>query len=107
MLRFISICITLFFLSSSKKKGGMEVNVNHFEGLAHRTLGLLSKLKRFIIKNFHGSRAQMLFVRFTYASAPLLLGAVLYEDAEGVHRSKILKELLGYPRPSPKLLIYS
>lgn len=95
----------LLILLTWKKKGGMEVEVNHFERPAYRTLGL-NKLQKFKIENFHGSRTKMLFVRFILASAPLLQEAILLEDAERVHESQcleILKELVGFPRASPKL----
>ncbi|KAH0713248.1 hypothetical protein KY289_009207 [Solanum tuberosum] len=102
MLRISPNLDNLVFRLSSKKKGGIEVNVNHFEGPAYRTLGLLHKLQKLIIKNFHGSTTEMFFVRFIFASAPLLLKTVLSEDAE----SKSSKELIGFPRASPKLQIY-
>ncbi|XP_060214134.1 uncharacterized protein LOC132641237 [Lycium barbarum] len=97
----------LLFLLSSKKKGGVEVNVNHFEGPACRTLGL-NKLQQLTIDNFHGSRTEMLFVRSILSSASLLLKTILNEDADRVHESqclKISKELMGFPRVSHKLEI--
>ncbi|XP_059306966.1 F-box/FBD/LRR-repeat protein At1g13570-like isoform X1 [Lycium ferocissimum] len=97
----------LLFLLSSKKNGGVEVNVNHFEGPACRTLGL-NKLQQLKIDNFHGSRTEMLFVRSILSSAPLLLKTIINEDADSVHESqrlKISKELMGFPRASPKLEI--
>ncbi|XP_049380462.1 F-box/FBD/LRR-repeat protein At1g13570-like [Solanum stenotomum] len=106
MLRISPNLDNLVLRLSSKKKGGIEVNVNHFEGPAYRTLGLLHKLQRLIIKNFHGSTTEMFFVRFILASAPLLLKTVLSEDAESVHESKSSKELMGFRRASPKLQIY-
>lgn len=107
MLRSSPNLEELLFLSSSKKKGGMEVNVNHFEGPACRTLGL-NKLERLKIVNFHGSRTEMLFVRSILSSAPSLLKTILNEDADSVHESQCLrisKELMGFPRASPKLEI--
>ncbi|XP_059306968.1 F-box/FBD/LRR-repeat protein At1g13570-like isoform X2 [Lycium ferocissimum] len=99
--------LDLLFLLSSKKNGGVEVNVNHFEGPACRTLGL-NKLQQLKIDNFHGSRTEMLFVRSILSSAPLLLKTIINEDADSVHESqrlKISKELMGFPRASPKLEI--
>ncbi|KAK4715497.1 hypothetical protein R3W88_013835 [Solanum pinnatisectum] len=96
-------------LSSKKKTDGMEVNVvNHFEGPAYRTLGVLHKLQRLIVKNFHGSKIEMFFVKFLFASAPLLLKTVIHEDAESVDESQSLKisELLEFPRASPKLKMH-
>ncbi|KAK6789234.1 hypothetical protein RDI58_013033 [Solanum bulbocastanum] len=52
MLRISPNLEDLIFELSSKKKGVMKVNVNHFEGPAYRTLGLLHKIQRLIIKNF-------------------------------------------------------
>ncbi|KAG5568651.1 hypothetical protein H5410_064331 [Solanum commersonii] len=106
MLRISPNLDILLFELSSKKKGVMEVNVNHFEGPAYRTLGLFHKLQRLIIKKFHGSTTEMFFVRFILASAPLLLKTVLNEDAESNHESKFSKELMGFPPASPKLQIY-
>ncbi|KAK4716011.1 hypothetical protein R3W88_014349 [Solanum pinnatisectum] len=91
MLRISPNLEDLIFELSSKKKGVIEVNVNHFERPAYRTLGLLHKLQILIIKNFHGSTTEMFFVRFIFASAPLLLITVL---------------LMRFPRASPKLKIY-
>ncbi|KAH0675073.1 hypothetical protein KY285_022874 [Solanum tuberosum] len=97
-------------LSLKKKKtDGIEVNVvNHFEGPAYRTLGVLHKLQRLIIKNFHGSKIEMFFVKFIFMSAPLLLKTIIHEDAESVDESQSLKisELLGFPRASPKLKMH-
>ncbi|KAK6788745.1 hypothetical protein RDI58_012543 [Solanum bulbocastanum] len=96
-------------LSLKKKTDGMEVNiVNHFEGPAYRTLGVLHKLQRLIVKNFHGSKIEMFFVKFIFVSAPLLLKTVIHEDAESVDESQSLKisELLGFPRASPKLKMH-
>ncbi|XP_015076038.1 F-box/FBD/LRR-repeat protein At1g13570-like [Solanum pennellii] len=97
-------------LSSKKKKtDGMEGNVvNHFEEPAYRTLGVLHKLQRLMIKNFHGSKMEMFFVKFIFASAPLLLKTVIHEDAESVDESQSLNisELLGFPRASPKLKMH-
>ncbi|XP_047252142.1 F-box/FBD/LRR-repeat protein At1g13570-like [Capsicum annuum] len=97
-------------LSSKKRNVGMEVNVvNHFEGPSYRTLGVL-KLESLKVKNFHGSRIEMLFVKFIFASAPSLLKSTIFiEDVESVDQSeyvKITKELMGFPRASPTLKMY-
>lgn len=93
----------LLLESVSKMKGGVEDNVNR---PAYSTQ-ILNKLHKLEIQAFHGLRAEFLFVRFIFASAPLLLKAILCVD-ESVHESKYLKiseELMGLPKASPKLEI--
>ncbi|KAH0753836.1 hypothetical protein KY290_024106 [Solanum tuberosum] len=104
LLRLLRVSPNLDFLhlvlsSKKKKTDDMEVNVvNHFEGPAYRTLGVLHRLQRLIIKNFH------VYIRV----CTLLLKTVIHEDAESVDESQSLKisELLGFPRASPKLKMH-
>ncbi|PHU12282.1 hypothetical protein BC332_19212 [Capsicum chinense] len=68
----------------------------------------LYELKNLKIEIFHGSRIEFLFVRFILASAPLLQKTILRVDAENVNERQCLnitKELMGFPRASPKLEI--
>ncbi|KAM3270588.1 hypothetical protein P3S67_028790 [Capsicum chacoense] len=93
----------LLFKSVLKMKGGVEDNVNRSPYSTQR----LTKLQKLKIEAFHGLRAELLFVRFVLASAPLLLKTILCVD-ESVHESEYLKiseELMGFPRASPKLEI--
>ncbi|KAJ8543041.1 hypothetical protein K7X08_005564 [Anisodus acutangulus] len=106
MLRSTPNLKDLLFKSGSKMKGGVEDDVNHFGGRAYSTQGL-NKLQKLKIEAFHGLRAELLFVRFILASAPLLLKIILLVH-ESVHEREYLKiseELMGFPRSSPKLEI--
>ncbi|XP_049349524.1 F-box/FBD/LRR-repeat protein At1g13570-like [Solanum verrucosum] len=91
---------------SSEIKGGMEEDVNHFEGPAYGTQEF-NKLQKLKIAAFRGLKSELLFVRFILRSAPLLLKTILLVD-ESVDESQYLKiseELRGFPRASPKLEI--
>ncbi|KAJ8542230.1 hypothetical protein K7X08_017096 [Anisodus acutangulus] len=94
---------TLRFLSGQRKKGDMEVDVNYFEGPGYGTQRL-NNFQALQISNFYGSRAELLFIRFILASAPLLQKVVLLVDTSVSESQslKISKELMRFPRASPK-----
>ncbi|KAH0754204.1 hypothetical protein KY290_024474 [Solanum tuberosum] len=62
---------------SSEIKGGMEEDVNHFEGPAYGTQEF-NKLQKLKIAAFRGLKPELLFVRFILRSAPLLLKTILF-----------------------------
>ncbi|KAK4353366.1 hypothetical protein RND71_028884 [Anisodus tanguticus] len=92
-----------FLKSGQRKKGDMEVDVNYFEGPGYGTQRL-NNFQALQISNFYGSRAELLFIRFILASAPLLQKVVLLVDTSVSESQslKISKELMRFPRASPK-----
>ncbi|KAK4353683.1 hypothetical protein RND71_025877 [Anisodus tanguticus] len=91
------------FMSGQRKNGNMEVDVNYFEGPDSGTQRLNS-FQTLQMNRFYGSRAELLFIRFILASAPLLQKAILLVDTS-INESqslKISKELMRFPRASPK-----
>uniref|UniRef100_A0A3Q7GEV5 F-box domain-containing protein n=1 Tax=Solanum lycopersicum TaxID=4081 RepID=A0A3Q7GEV5_SOLLC len=116
LLRILTVSphlVDLHLALNSKKKKTDDMKVinvvNHFEGPAYRTLGVLHKLQRLMINHFHGSKIEMFFVKFIFASAPVLLNTIIHEDVGSVDESQSLKisqELMSFPRASPKLKIH-
>ncbi|OIT30983.1 PREDICTED: F-box/FBD/LRR-repeat protein At1g13570-like [Nicotiana attenuata] len=93
----------LTFLLCQRKEGDMEVDLNLLEGPHCMTQGL-DNLQTFEIKNFHGSRTELRFVRFILASAPLLQKPIFLVDrsVNESRSSEIRKKLMQFPRASPK-----
>ncbi|OIT30985.1 PREDICTED: F-box/FBD/LRR-repeat protein At1g13570-like [Nicotiana attenuata] len=106
LLRILRSCPNLKilqFLSSQGKKGDMEVDVNYFEEPDCAEPGF-NNLQTLRISKFYGSRTELRFVRFILGSAPLLRKAILLVDSS-INESqslKISKELMRFPRASPK-----
>ncbi|XP_059306538.1 U3 small nucleolar RNA-associated protein 14-like [Lycium ferocissimum] len=69
-----------------------------------RDMGIIEKVRR----QQRAKNSRNKFSRSILSSAPLLLKTIINEDADSVHESqrlKISKELMGFPRASPKLEI--
>ncbi|MCD7461457.1 hypothetical protein HAX54_046174 [Datura stramonium] len=99
--------ILQFHTSRQRNKDDMEVDISYFEGSDNGTQRLYN-FQRLQIDRFYGSRAELLFIRFILASAPLLQKAILLVDDESLNESqmlKISKELMRFPRASPTLEI--
>ncbi|XP_060215441.1 putative FBD-associated F-box protein At5g56390 [Lycium barbarum] len=92
-----------FLMWGQMKKGDMEVDVNNFQEPDYGTQRL-NNFQTLQINSFCGSRAELLFIRFILASAPLLRKAVLLIDTSVSESQslKISKELMQFPRASPK-----
>ncbi|XP_070058165.1 F-box/FBD/LRR-repeat protein At1g13570-like [Nicotiana tomentosiformis] len=106
LLRILRSCPSLKilqFLSSQGKKDDKKVDVNYFEEPDCTAQGF-NNLQTLHINKFYGSRTELRFVRFILGSAPLLRKAILLVDSS-INESqslKISKELMRFPRASPK-----
>lgn len=99
---FPNLKILQFYMPGQRKKGDMEVDVNSSQGPDYGTQRL--SFQTLQINRFLGSRAEILFMRFILLSAPLLQKAILLVD-KSVSKNqslKISKELMRFPRASPK-----
>lgn len=79
------------------------MDVNYFEEPDCTAQGF-NNLQTLHINKFYGSRTELRFVRFILGSAPLLRKAILLVDSS-INESqslKISKELMRFPRASPK-----
>ncbi|XP_009778381.1 F-box/FBD/LRR-repeat protein At1g13570-like [Nicotiana sylvestris] len=94
----------LQILSGQRNKCDMEMDVNLIEEQDNRAQGRLNNLQMLLIKNFHGSRIEVRFVRFILGSTPLLRKAILLVDTNVNERQylKISEELMQFPRASPR-----
>ncbi|XP_060200106.1 F-box/FBD/LRR-repeat protein At1g13570-like [Lycium barbarum] len=92
------ICSLLCILRSSPNlmtlrfllKASREVDVNHFEGKRCSRIDELNNLRALEIFNFHGSRAELMFVKLVLASAPSLQKVIVEVDKE-VSESQTIK----------------
>ncbi|PHT48871.1 hypothetical protein CQW23_13079 [Capsicum baccatum] len=88
---------------SQRKNDDMEVDENSSQGPDYGTQQL-NNLRTLQINRFHGSRAELLFIKFILASAPLLQKAILLVETSVCESQslEISKVLMRFPRASPK-----
>ncbi|PHT62314.1 hypothetical protein T459_33810 [Capsicum annuum] len=96
--------ILSFHMLSQRKKDDMEVDENSSQKPDYGIQQLLNNLRILQISRFHGSRAELLFIKFILASVPLLQKAILLVETSVCESLslKISKELMRFPRASPK-----